>query len=44
MIGAVTLDSRAVNASVAEHAPSIIVNCAAYTNVDQAESEESAAA
>lgn len=36
-------DSRAVNACVAEHAPDVIVNCAAYTKVDQAESEESAA-
>lgn len=36
-------DSRAVNACVEEHRPSIIVNCAAYTKVDQAESEESAA-
>src|SRR5215218_5897453 len=36
-------DSRAVSACVAEHRPSIIVNCAAYTKVDQAEAEESAA-
>jgi dTDP-4-dehydrorhamnose reductase len=36
-------DSRAVQASVAEHAPAVIVNCAAYTRVDQAESEESVA-
>lgn len=36
-------DSRSVNACIAEHAPDVIVNCAAYTKVDQAESEESAA-
>jgi dTDP-4-dehydrorhamnose reductase len=36
-------DSRSVHACVTEHRPSIIVNCAAYTNVDQAESEERAA-
>lgn len=36
-------DSRATLAAVREHAPSVIVNCAAYTKVDQAESEESAA-
>ena len=36
-------DSRMVNACVAEHAPDVIVNCAAYTKVDQAEVEESAA-
>jgi dTDP-4-dehydrorhamnose reductase len=36
-------DSRAVNACIVEHAPDVIVNCAAYTKVDQAESEESAA-
>ena len=36
-------DSRAVNACVEEHRPSIIVNCAAYTKVDRAEREESAA-
>ena len=33
-------DSRAVNACAAEIAPAVIVNCAAYTKVDQAESEE----
>ena len=36
-------NSRLVNAAVAEHAPQIIVNCAAYTQVDLAESEEGAA-
>jgi dTDP-4-dehydrorhamnose reductase len=36
-------DSRLVNAIVAEHAPDVIVNCAAYTKVDQAEIEEAAA-
>lgn len=36
-------DSRAVRAVVTELAPSIIVNCAAYTKVDQAEAEESVA-
>lgn len=33
-------DARQVNARVAEHAPVIIVNCAAYTKVDQAETSE----
>jgi dTDP-4-dehydrorhamnose reductase len=33
-------DSSAVHASIREHAPSIIVNCAAYTAVDRAEEEE----
>ncbi len=36
-------DSRAVSACIGEHAPSVVVNCAAYTKVDQAEIEESAA-
>lgn len=36
-------DSRMVNACVADARPDIIVNCAAYTKVDQAEEEESAA-
>lgn len=37
-------DSRCVNACVAEARPDVIVNCAAYTKVDRAEAEESAAA
>lgn len=36
-------DSRSVNAVVGEHAPSVVVNCAAYTKVDQAENESSVA-
>ena len=36
-------DSRCVNACVADARPDAIVNCAAYTKVDLAESEESAA-
>ena len=36
-------DSRLVSAAVCEHAPDVIVNCAAYTKVDLAESEEGAA-
>ncbi len=33
-------DSRAVSAAIREHKPSIIVNCAAYTKVDDAERNE----
>jgi len=36
-------DSRLVNECVASHQPAIIVNCAAYTRVDDAEREEAAA-
>lgn len=36
-------DSRCVAAVVADARPDVIVNCAAYTKVDRAESEESAA-
>ena len=36
-------DSRIVSDCLAEHRPSIIVNCAAYTKVDLAEQEESTA-
>lgn len=36
-------DSRLVSAVVGEHAPDVILNCAAYTRVDLAESEEPAA-
>src|SRR5213078_559854 len=36
-------DSRCVSAVVADARPDVIVNCAAYTKVDQAEAEESAA-
>lgn len=36
-------DSRLVNAAIAEHAPRIVVNCAAYTTVDRAEEEPEAA-
>src|SRR5437660_747210 len=36
-------DSRAVHAAVRDARPDVIVNCAAYTKVDQAESEESVA-
>lgn len=33
-------DSRSVDAAVEEHQPAVILNCAAYTKVDQAETEE----
>ena len=36
-------DSRLVNEAVLEHAPDVILNCAAYTKVDLAETEEAAA-
>lgn len=36
-------DSRCVNAAIGDHAPQIVVNCAAYTKVDLAETEESVA-
>jgi len=36
-------DSRRVSQAVSEAKPDVIVNCAAYTKVDQAESEESVA-
>jgi dTDP-4-dehydrorhamnose reductase len=36
-------DSRCVDEIVATHAPTVIVNCAAYTLVDRAEEEEAAA-
>lgn len=36
-------DARLVSAAVNEHAPDVIVNCAAYTKVDLAESDEAAA-
>lgn len=36
-------DARLVSAAVREHAPDVIVNCAAYTKVDLAESEEGTA-
>lgn len=36
-------DSRLVSAAVRDHAPDVIVNCAAYTKVDHAETEEAAA-
>lgn len=36
-------DADAVNAAIGQHRPDIIVNCAAYTAVDRAESEEALA-
>lgn len=36
-------DSRCVNQAAGTHAPSVIVNCAAYTKVDDAEKDESVA-
>jgi dTDP-4-dehydrorhamnose reductase len=36
-------DSRCVSACVLEHRPTVIINCAAYTKVDLAEEQESAA-
>lgn len=36
-------DSRLVDAAVRDHAPDVIVNCAAYTKVDLAETQEAAA-
>jgi len=36
-------DSRCVQERISEHRPTVIVNCAAYTKVDLAETEESAA-
>lgn len=36
-------DSRLVNACFADHDPDLVINCAAWTNVDLAESQESMA-
>ena len=36
-------DARLVSAAVREHAPDVVLNCAAYTKVDLAETEEAAA-
>ena len=36
-------DQRLISAAVRDHAPDVIVNCAAYTKVDLAETEEPAA-